>query len=211
MRRSHKRRRWPINGFPKSTAAKLRYTEQISINVGDTVATNYVFRANDCYDPNYTSGGHQPRGFDRFIQMYNHFNVQGSKITVQYADPGGYNVPPAYVDVHVTDQPSLVVGSHIDLFEANQGRGFPQQIGTERNYVGFNPRISRKFSAKRFFGVSTMGKSQYQGTASSSPTELAYYQIILCPIAGNDPPPLTFIVQIEFLVVFTEPRYETAS
>lgn len=208
---SRRRRNLPINGFPKSVMARLRYTEEFNMNCGSLSSTNYIFHANSAYDPNYSGGGHQPRGFDRFMAMYDHFTVVGSKITVQYANKSGGNDIPAYWDVHLTDDVTFNIATVADLFETTQGRGFPQQVGTERNYIGFNPRITRKFSAKKFFGTSVLGKSQFQGTAAASPTEGAFFQVVLCPISGNDPSPMTFVAQIEYLVVFTEPKYESAS
>jgi len=40
------------------------------------------------YDPEVALGGHQPRGFDQFTDVYNTFTVLGSKISVSWMYEG---------------------------------------------------------------------------------------------------------------------------
>lgn len=39
----------------------------------------YVFRANSLFDPNFTGGGHQPKGFDQLTAFYSRFRVYQTK------------------------------------------------------------------------------------------------------------------------------------
>ena len=41
--------------------------ERRELTLTNTTAT---YRANDLYDPTYTMGGHQPRGFDELMAVY---------------------------------------------------------------------------------------------------------------------------------------------
>ncbi len=65
--------------------ATLLYTDEINLDPGVAgVAAYHSFRANDCFDPDETGVGHQPRGFDQIIPMYEHFTVIGSKMKATF-------------------------------------------------------------------------------------------------------------------------------
>ncbi|HIA02129.1 MAG TPA: hypothetical protein EYN66_09490, partial [Myxococcales bacterium] len=57
-----------------------------------TAVLQYRFRANGMFDPQVPLGGHQPRGFDEFMDAYDMFTVLGSKISVSWMYEG-YNGP----------------------------------------------------------------------------------------------------------------------
>ena len=72
-----------LSPMPCSFATKLTYSSNVSINPGAAgTPAAYVYRANGLYDPDLTGGGHQPRGYDQFTPMYNHWTVVGAKVTV---------------------------------------------------------------------------------------------------------------------------------
>ncbi len=68
--------------------------------------------------------------------------------------------------------------------------------------------ITRKFSAKKFFGTTALvGKSPYRGNTGADPTELAYFHVWTGPSpGGGDNPTITFIVVIDYIAVLTEPK-----
>lgn len=197
----------PLAGLPKSHTARLRYCEEFTIDSGITLPVSYVFRANDLYDPNYSGTGHQPSGFDQLMQWYNHFTVIASKIKVRHAPRTGSNLTPAYFDVSLSDTNSLLFSTATELLESRYASGSMYQVGTERNYVGFNPFIVRRFDANKFFGIRDVtGLSQYRGDAATSPTEVAWWHVWVAPIYGNNPDPMYFLAEIEYIAVFTEPK-----
>ena len=75
-----------FNPFPAVHFATLRYVTKIALNVttADQAPTHY-FRANSIHDPDYTgvTFGGQPYGHDTYANIYNHYQVLGSTITVQ--------------------------------------------------------------------------------------------------------------------------------
>lgn len=218
MRRTRRRggrrryKRLPINGWPKKLCVKLRYADTFGIDVAAASASYANFCANGCYDPDLALGGHQPRGFDQIMPQYNHYTVIGSKISITYLNDTGSNIVPAIYDVLLKDDVTFNYTTQNDIVENAQSRGKWQNVGTERNYIGYKPQIVRKFNAKKFFGVSgIVGNNNYSGTVASNPDELAVFQLVVANIFGNDPGRLIFGVVIDYVVVFTEPKFIPAS
>ena len=78
-----------FNPFPAVHFATLRYVTKVYLQVQTPAkAPTYYFRANSIHDPDATGSvfGGQPYGHDTYAQLYNHYQVLGSNLTVQ-ADP----------------------------------------------------------------------------------------------------------------------------
>lgn len=60
-----------IAPVPRMKKVTLKYTEEVTLNPASGTTAMYRFRANDLFDPNYESTGHQPRGFDQWMGFYN--------------------------------------------------------------------------------------------------------------------------------------------
>ena len=96
-KRYRKARNLVLGGFPKTKIVKLRYVQEITLNSASGVYDVHSFRANSLFDPDYNGVGHQPSNFDRWMEIYNHYTVVGSKITAKYmpstnpsSNAGGY-------------------------------------------------------------------------------------------------------------------------
>lgn len=80
-------------GQPDKMIVRMRF----AINGGDVNAitstsgsvVDYVYRANDCYDPYQGGAGAQPRCFDQWMALYRHGIVLGSKILIRFFFPTG--------------------------------------------------------------------------------------------------------------------------
>lgn len=201
-------RNFPFNFFPNSYTARLRYVEEINMNPGVGATTVHVFRANCCYDPNFTGVGHQPKGFDEGMNMYDHFTVVGSKITVQDVPYATTVTNPGYFGIYLSDDGSSVAGhaSTTDLLESRTtGRFAIAGLGAAS---GHGKTITRSFSTKKFFRKKqVVGDSLYRGTSAASPTEQAYFEVWCSSCDGNDPGTQHFRVTIDYFVVFTERKY----
>ena len=85
------RRGLKTQGFPSRLKCTLPFFQRYTLNpgIGGTCAS-YVFRGNDMYDPDVTGAGHQPRGFDQVMLMFDHFVVIGVRMVVDiHNDDGG--------------------------------------------------------------------------------------------------------------------------
>ncbi len=80
-RRRRRRRRARPNFGSKSILGnrlpiKFKYQTSGTLNPGVAgVAAIQVMTANGLYDPDITGVGHQPRGFDQIMALYNHYTV----------------------------------------------------------------------------------------------------------------------------------------
>jgi len=69
---------------------KLRYADNISQTSGASAGTfgsEWAFRLNSLYDPDYTYTGHQPYGFDQLASLYYSYRVEGVRVRVTWSDP----------------------------------------------------------------------------------------------------------------------------
>lgn len=82
-------------GFPQSMRTTLKYCDKFDIDLPTLNCVVSTIRANSIYDPQYATGGHQPRGQDEFSDVYNDYCVTGCKLTAT-AMYQGYNGPVNY-------------------------------------------------------------------------------------------------------------------
>nr|AUF34968.1 putative capsid protein [uncultured virus] len=223
--RSNKRRRtkptiprsllsFPVGGFPKSKMVRLRYCQEIFLNAPSGATDYHTFSANGMYDPDITGTGHQPFGFDQNMAFYDHFTVLKSRCTARYTNSNGGNATPAYFLITLSDSPiqpsSYTSISH--LLESPFAPDEVKQIGSERNYIGWNPVEERVFDAKKFFRrKDPLDDTTLQGRESANPTEQAYFQVIVGSIGTNDPAGMPILVTIDYWAMLTEPKLVTSS
>lgn len=80
-RASNLRIRYPL--FPDRVFIKLNYAERINATSTSGGISQYLFRGNSLFDPNFSGTGHQPYGYDQWANMYSSYRVHGSKFTVK--------------------------------------------------------------------------------------------------------------------------------
>ena len=89
VRKNKKNRKLPISrGFPVNQVVKLAYEDLITLSPG-TARSQYTFRGNSLFDPDYTGTGHQPRYFDQYAEVYSKYKVLSSSIVVELINGGG--------------------------------------------------------------------------------------------------------------------------
>ncbi len=189
---------------PAQKKVQLRYVEQICIDAPAAgVAALFLFRANDMFDPDFTGGGHQPKGFDQWMIFYDHFTVIGSKIKVTYATTTttaatGNVLCGLYLnnDTVLSTVSEFLLEEKLNKYTVIGPIDGGKAITTLRH----------SFSASKFFGKKNIvGSAEYKGTTAASPTEDAYYQVWVAALAlADNPGPVDIVVEIEYLAVLTE-------
>lgn len=187
--------------LPTKLTTKLRYTSLISLNPAAAgVPAVHVFSANGIYDPDITAAGHQPRGFDQIMPMYDHFRVTQSKCSVNfsngngtYACIGGISVrDDVTAETALQDYTEQANTSWVGLGVANGGN-------SERT-------LSKTAKVLKFLDVDSKD-SELKGSASSNPGEQVYYHIYAAPyLQSADASSVHCLVTIEYLVHFLEPK-----
>lgn len=215
-RKTYKRKRRTarlptLGGFPTTKKIRLRYATTVSLNPGAGQVVKHQFGANNMFDPDYTGGGHQPRGFDQWMLNYHHYTVVGSKITIKPCGPdnkGNTSASPGYFGITLAPDAAFPWTSWVDLAESRfAGKGTPIMVNTTESRS-----VTRTFSAKKYFGVSSIvAQTHYKGTVAAGPTEIANYQMWMASPVGDDPVAVNFTVIIEYIAVLTEPKYVAAS
>lgn len=203
---------FPLNAFPNSYTAKLRYVEETSLNAAAGTIASYVYRANDCYDPNLTGVGHQPKGFDELMARYDHFTVIGSRITIKYMPTTPQAGNTSYLGIYLSDSGTRVAG-HSSVSDLLESRSAGRYITVgDSAFSGRKNAVYNTFSAKKFFRKKeVVGDSLYRGTIAASPTEQAYYELYAASCGGIDSSAVNILVVIDYLVVFTERKYLSPS
>ncbi|MEO5351366.1 MAG: hypothetical protein H7836_17250 [Magnetococcus sp. YQC-3] len=213
-KRNYRRGKWPNKPYynlsntplPKQFCTKLKYTDAFSINPAAGTVGEYRFLANDLYQPNAMTTGHQPYGFDQLMAMYDHFCVIGAKIRFRVSVPSN-NDQPFIMLIQVNDGAALTQANNVTAV-MEQPRTKRKIISKPSNATGNELELTHTFSTKSFFHLkSLIGQSQFQGDAGSRPTEQALFICGIAPMdAVADLAAYTCTAEIVYTAVFTEPR-----
>lgn len=207
--------RMPLNGFPTTKRARLRYCETIWLDSGAGSLAYHNFGANCLFDPNITGIGHQPRGFDQWMAQYNKAYVVGSKISITPIITSTSNVTPGAFGVVVGDDPAAIAayGDFDDLIESRaagtSSRNY-RMAGTIYRQNASANRVTRFYSARKHHGK-IIGNPHHQNTASTNPTEQTIFSVWQAAVGANNPGAQYYQVTIDFLVVFKEPNHLSQS
>ncbi len=194
-------------GRANSQYVKLRYCDFIDINPGAATPTNFIFRANSLFDPNFSGTGHQPMNFDQWAAMYDHYTVISSKITVRYwpegtTAPTGSGIMAVYLLDNSTSNTGVLATTQIE-----QGKCTWRAFGPLDS--GRAPPLRKSFNAKRYFSITDIkdNRDQLGAATSTNPTEGAFYHIMVAPFdLSADLSPVNVFVQIDYVAIMTEPR-----
>ena len=200
--------------FPKTTAVTMKYVEGFSLDPAAFSSAYYVFRANSVYDPNYTSTGGQPLGYDQWTPFYTRYVVVAARIkfTVHANDSTGSQG--AIGLVHVMSAPSPFTVNMATLMEQPTAR---YTMGNHASALGSGKGIvvRHSFDARKFFNVSDVvdNTSTIGATVTSDPQEDVYFGCFLAgnPVATTGISKHYCIVEIEYDTIFSDPKELNAS
>lgn len=197
--------------LPKSFLTKLKYytTVQLNPSAGGTPAV-HVFSGNGMYDPNITGVGNQPRGFDQFMKMFDHFTVLGSKIKARFSASGSLSEP---LVVGVTKRDDLTLFSNVvDYQEYGYNKSKQVSPGTSGIGFGYKPPVVTMVGTYKFLGRSKpMSDSQLKGDAAANPIEQWFYHLYAYPVQATDSAAVNVEVWIDYTCVFHEPKLPAQS
>jgi hypothetical protein len=184
----------------------LTYSDNFGLSTGAGTCGTYIFSGNGLYDPNITGTGHQPMAFDQLMLSYEHYTVLSSKITV--------TVRSTDADDSIWVGVSLNAGTTaVTDYNALCENGL---IVRERVGLSTHPTAVRtlvqKVDVRDFESVpSVLSDPDLQGSVSANPVEQVYYHVSSWNTENANVAGATFSVFIEYDVMFTEPRKNSAS
>lgn len=182
----------------------FKYSDFFSLNPALAGFASYVFCANGVYDPNITGVGHQPRGFDQLMALYDHFVVIHSKITATAMEATSTDKTNKWLALTLQDDSTPFAFSN-DIFECRHTKWKPMYKDVP---VG---NLTMEFN-NGFLGRSKpLSDPELKGSVSANPTETAFYIVYYGTDGGDDPGPVTCRVDIEYTVVLIEPKTPAGS
>jgi len=186
--------------WPQKRSQKLRYFDSIVLNAGAGAITSHLFRANSLFDPDYTGIGHQPRGFDQWMAMYQKFVVVSSRIKIMATYSAGGNASIIFI------LPTF--GTSIPAFALED-----QQCKWTTVVGGDSPvTLWNTYSHRNEFKSNPIDDDLAHGTASADPGKIFYYHIGQAALNGaQDPGDITLNVQMDYQVTFFEPVIANSS
>lgn len=158
---------------PDHYFVKLKYSATITVSAAATYF-NYVFSGNSAYDPDVTSTGSQPTGFDQLCPaLYRRFRVRASKIKVTYMNTG--STSGSYTKVALFPSTNSTAISDIQLAASQPYSKDSFVSGNGGNDV---KTLSCYMTTKKIFGNRLINDIDYSGTNSADPAQEWYWQLV---------------------------------
>jgi len=188
--------------FPAKAAKMLRYSTSFSLTCTAGVVASYVFRANDLFDPDFTSTGHQPMGFDQMMLSYNHFCVVKARIICTFECTSGTNTVVGCIRQDATSTALTVIDRIIEFGGLIQCTAGPSVAGDANQVVELSLDVAKLNGVSN---TTILADDSLKGDVSTSPTELTYFHVQAWNANGVNTGCNVNVV-LEQLAVFTEPR-----
>lgn len=200
------RKTWPNNKgwipryydpFPPMQRAVLRYCDDVSFNAGQASVQHKLFRANSIFDPDATGVGHQPYGHDEYQNIYNHYRVDKSIITLTSGGTGTNNI----LGIGVQADATLVASA--TTCRERKGTTF----STLSSYAQ-PAKLTNSWTKKSTFPNDADG---YTAPFGSNPSEEVFFDCFACGNGIVDPGTIACTVTVTYYVTMYEPRTLTGS
>lgn len=197
------RYRGPLSLTQKTT---LRYDDMYTITSGGVIGSSLVFSLNGLHDPDFTGAGHQPRGYDQILTMYDHYVVIGAKVDIQFSNPDPNRGMTCWA---IIADNSTAVTSYVDALEWSTGRNV--QLGA-RDGDGAQKKISFNINPNKFLGRShPLSDPQLKGSSGTNPAEEAFLKMGHIAADLATPNTVNITLGITYTVIFLEPKQPTIS
>lgn len=182
---------------------KFNYAENFALNPGVAgTAASYVYSMNGLYDPNITGTGHQPRGFDQIMTLYDHYVVIGCKVDFQFwcADTTYGHM----ITAHIQDDAT----TDTDPENLLERRFLKKKVVASRNGGIDNGRIVMNVNPNKFLARSKpLSDPDLKGTTAANPTEQCYLHLNCFPMQGGaDGGGVYCYIRLTYTAVLIEPR-----
>lgn len=161
-------------------------------------AYTYFFNANSVYDPDPTGGSPvPPTGFITYMTLYRHFYVAGCKIMAKIANTSTtdslmFGIYPATNPLSTADLATKVPSEYPYCTTKLMG-----PLASSRS----NAVVKKYMSTKKIYGLKTSSESDFQGTTSTSPDHLWYWNLF-CQSPTTSTAPFTVYLELTFYCNF---------
>lgn len=184
--------------------ATLRYGTKLAIDPNGTIPfAQHVFSANSVYDPDYTAIGHQPRGFDQLMSLYDHFIVTKATIHVRADNKNSYGTQ---IIVSLRNTPGLPGTALEDILEYEPKK----TINIASKWTG---SVTMSVNPNTFlFGESKFNSDHdNKNSKLTGPVEQCYFHVAAMPYQLMDAAPIDMYVEIVYSGYAIEPSHPSIS
>lgn len=189
-----------LDAFPASRKQVLRYCDTLVLDPGAGGIASNLFSVTGMFDPDISLGGHQPYGFDQWMQIYKYYHILSSKISIEVAGASGGSTQSWRVGITPINRTSALPSNAVDLMEMD-GTVF-------RMYERSSPvKLSKKQDTHKTFGIKDiMDADEMRGSIAGNPPTQSYFMVWVAN--GNqgvtDPEPLNINICIDYEAVFSD-------
>lgn len=181
----------------------LRYHESFVLNPGTAgVPSHFTFRANSCFDPNFTGTGHQPRGYDQIMAMYQYLAVREVQIEVWFQPRDG-----APVILSINADASAPSGYSRDSMMEQRTAVFKTAAGISSGNPGY---ISLRCKPWQLAGTK-LSESDYRHLEGGNPIITQFLNVVGAPIEGTDTGNIDCVARLTYHCQVTEPKTTVSS
>jgi hypothetical protein len=189
--------------------AIVRYYDNYSLTGTLGLPAVQVFSVNGMYDPDISGIGHQPRGFDELMALYDRFQVDETLIEVEWSAPiqASYNS---------TSGNQVLVG--ISLLEGSTAKTtardyIESRIEDHTVMVPTNGARKLKLTVKanEFLGLPKRGEHGLTGSNAANPAYMCYFHIWAVGVDGAAASAVDATVKITYKTNLTEPKEPASS
>nr|AGA18264.1 hypothetical protein [uncultured marine virus] len=176
------------------------YHDTFALDVGTGgIPAQYHFSANSLFDPNATGVGHQPRGYDELMSLYERYAVLKAKITLSFANSETNKA--VIVGVTMDDNTSAVT----TVNELMEQRYISYAIVGPKSAQNTGA-VSIEIDPSKFLGISNKSEAM-QGTAAANPNDRCYFRCFAQPAEATvDIFPVYCTVRIEYTARLSKPK-----
>jgi len=192
--------------FPARTVRRMRYSTSFGLTTTSGVPAAYVLRANDLFDPDFTSTGHQPMGFDQMMLFYNHFVVVKAKVRVVFKNTGT-SVPTVCIRQDANSTALTVIDRLVEF------GGLVSETLEVKGAYGANKTLELNLDVGKLQGLNRQAIAadpSLRGDAATSPTEVTYFHIMVWDATSTTGSISTDVI-LEQDAIFMEPRDQIES
>lgn len=183
-----------------SQLVTMRYSTSFTLDPAAT--TNPAirnFRANGMFDPDATGIGHQPRGFDQLMALYDHYIVEEACLEAWYESKSASDGVLATLAVRDT------LLSAPDRIEAMETRVMTESTasGSNGGKIGY---IRLSVKPHEFLGLDK-NDAELRGSITSNAGDQVFFNLGAMPIGiAADHPGVNVVVKITYQARLIEPK-----
>lgn len=180
----------------------MRYADTYTLNPGASGAPGtHVFSCNGLFDPDITGVGHQPRGFDQMMALYDHYHVNAATIECWFNHD---DVSGTVYAINIRDTPSAPI-SRTSILENAYGTMTASSRQLGRTYLRFTVDPAKYLGQKKF-------EDKITGSISANPLDQCYFQVTaMSQDITKDIGSIFFTAKITYDVTVLEPKNPTES